>query len=119
MLTKERKFQKTLDLYTQVIESGSTWGMTTYEDVLQNKRIISLTDAQGTGPNDKYIQRQNVSTSTKNNDYHFSKSQLKIGQMKITDNNLDDSYKHVRNGSRPKNEIKLTLKKVEEWYDYN
>lgn len=113
MLTKERKFQKTLDLYTQVIESGSTWGMTTYEDVLQNKRIISLTDAYGTGPNDKYIQRQNVSTSTQNNDYHFSKNQLQIGQIKITDNNLDDSYKHVRNGYRPKNEIELKLKKVE------
>lgn len=113
MLTKEAKFQKVLNLYTKVIESGSTWGMTTYDDVIQNKRIISLTDAKGSGPNDKYVQRQNVSTSTQNNDYHYSKSQLQIGQLKITDITLDDSYKYVRNGSRPKNDIELKLKKVE------
>ena len=34
MLTKEAKFQKVLNLYTKVIESGSTWGMTTYDDVI-------------------------------------------------------------------------------------
>ena len=33
MLSEERKFLKLVDLYTQVVESGSTWGVQTDEDV--------------------------------------------------------------------------------------
>lgn len=112
MLSKERKFQKMLDLYTQVIESGSTWGITSYEDVLRNKRLSSMTESKGT-PDDKYIQRQNVSTANQNHDYHYSRNKLSgINQANVAPIDFDDSYTNVKSGSKPKNEIKLQLKKV-------
>lgn len=36
MLSEERKFLKLVDLYTQVVESGSTWGVQNDEDVVIN-----------------------------------------------------------------------------------
>lgn len=114
MLTKEDKFQKILNLYTKVVDAGLTWGISSDEELIQNQRMVSLTDNKNTGPNVKYILRQNVSTSNQSNDNRFAKNYLQVGQNNLNHMGLNNDYQHVKNGSRPKNDIELKLKKFVE-----
>lgn len=40
MLTKEDKFQKTLKLYTMVVEAGLTWGINDDNDITKQNSVI-------------------------------------------------------------------------------
>ena len=40
MLSEERKFLKLVDLYTQVMESGSTWGIQSDDDLALAKEAL-------------------------------------------------------------------------------
>ena len=42
MVSKERKFLKTVDLYSMVVDAGLTWGFTDYEEVAEHKRLTGL-----------------------------------------------------------------------------
>ena len=112
MLTKEAKFQKILNLYTKVVDAGLTWGISSDEELIQNQRMVSITDNKNSGPNVKYILRQNANISNQNNDNRFAKNYLQVGQNNLNHMGLNNDYQHVKNGSRPKNDIKLKLKKV-------
>ena len=57
MVSKERKFLKMVDLYTQVVESGLTWGFSDYEELAEHKRLTGLFATQISRQNDKYEQR--------------------------------------------------------------
>lgn len=54
MVSKERKFLKTVDLYSRVVDAGLTWGFTDYEEVAEHKRLTGLFATQ--------ISRQNLCT---------------------------------------------------------
>ena len=46
-----------VDLYTQVVESGLTWGFSDYEELAEHKRLTGLFATQISRQNDKYEQR--------------------------------------------------------------
>lgn len=65
MISKERKFLKLVDLYTQVIESGSTWGVQNDEDIIINTQAGKRRNHRWNRFN-KYISRHSAHLDTLN-----------------------------------------------------
>lgn len=98
MISEERKFLKLLDLYTQVVESGSTWGVQSDEDVAMmiqaTKRRFVVHD-----PEAKYTVRQTacLPETMKRTNY----LNRVVGSSCFMYDTLDvqDSYPNVRTGT--------------------
>lgn len=65
MLSEERKFLKLVDLYTQVVESGSTWGVQTDEDIALTQ-LATRRRGHRWNWSDKYTFRHSAHTETLN-----------------------------------------------------
>lgn len=99
MVSKERKFLKMVDLYTQVVESGSTWGFTDYEEVAEHKRLTGLFATQISRQNDKYEQRHTADLKAQSKEFGYVQPSngVPIFNDEVVD--LDNTYKYVRTGS--------------------
>lgn len=98
MLSKERKFLKVLDLYTQVVESGSTWGVQNDEDIAMmiqaTKRRFVVHD-----PEAKYTVRQTacLPENTKRTTYV---NRIMGNSCSMYDTlEVQDNYPNVRTGT--------------------
>lgn len=99
MLSEERKFLKTVDLYTQVVESGLTWGFTDYEEVAEHKRLTGLFATQISRQNDKYEERHTADLKAQSKEFGYVQPS---NGVPIFDNvivDLDNTYKYVRTGT--------------------
>lgn len=99
MVSKERKFLKMVDLYTQVVESGLTWGFTDYEEVAEHKRLTGLFATQISRQNDKYEQRHTADLQAQSKEFGYVQPSngVPIFNDEVVD--LDNTYKYVRTGS--------------------
>lgn len=99
MVSKERKFLKMVDLYTQVVESGLTWGFTDYEEVAEHKRLTGLFATQISRQNDKYEQRHTADLKAQSKEFGYVQPSngVPIFNDEVVD--LDNTYKYVRTGS--------------------
>lgn len=99
MLSEERKFLKLVDLYTQVVESGLTWGFTDYEEVAEHKRLTGLFATQISRQNDKYEERHTADLKAQSKEFGYVQpnNRVPIFNNEIVD--LDDTYKYVRTGT--------------------
>ena len=99
MVSKERKFLKMVDLYTQVVDSGLTWGFTDYEEVAEHKRLTGLFATQISRQNDKYEQRHiaDLQAQSKEFGYVQPSNGVPIFNDEVVD--LDNTYKYVRTGT--------------------
>lgn len=99
MVSKERKFLKMVDLYTQVVESGLTWGFTNYEEVAEHKRLTGLFATQISRQNDKYEQRHTADLKAQSKEFGYVQPSngVPIFNNEVVD--LDNTYKYVRTGS--------------------
>lgn len=109
MLTKEDKFQKVLNLYTKVVDAGLTWGINDDSDITKQNNVIGKKNKWY----EKYIDRQTAIIYSQNKEFKFTMNKLEIGQTLTHEKGVNNEYKYVKNGSRPKNNIQLKLKKVE------
>ena len=50
---------------------------------------------------------------SQNKEFKFVQNKLEIGQTYTHEKGINNEYKYVKNGSRPKNNIELKLTKVE------
>ena len=99
MVSKERKFLKMVDLYTQGVESGLTWGFTDYEEVAEHKRLTGLFATQISRQNDKYEQRHTADLQAQSKEFGYVQPSngVPIFNDEVVD--LDNTYKYVRTGS--------------------
>ena len=99
MVSKERKFIKMVDLYTQVVESGLTWGFTDYEEVAEHKRLTGLFATQISRQNDKYEQRHTADLKAQSKEFGYVQPSngVPIFNDEVVD--LDNTYKYVRTGT--------------------
>ena len=99
MLSEERKFLKMVDLYTQVVESGLTWGFTDYEEVAEHKRLTGLFATQISRQNDKYEQRHTADLKAQSKEFGYVQPSngVPIFNDEVVD--LDNTYKYVRTGT--------------------
>lgn len=86
MISEERKFLKLVDLYTQVFESGSTWGVQNDEDVVINT-YAGRRRGHRTNVTDKYIFRQSAHLNVPQKDKDFL--------TRITDGVRSDEFTEV------------------------
>lgn len=99
MVSKERKFLKMVDLYTQVVESGLTWGFSDYEEVAEHKRLTGLFATQISRQNDKYEQRHTADLKAQSKEFGYIQPSngVPIFNDEVVD--LDNTYKYVRTGT--------------------
>lgn len=99
MVSKERKFLKMVDLYTQVVESGLTWGFSDYEEVAEHKRLTGLFATQISRQNDKYEQRHTADLQAQSKEFGYVQPSngVPIFNDEVVD--LDNTYKYVRTGT--------------------
>ena len=99
MVSKERKFLKTVDLYSMVVDAGLTWGFTDYEEVAEHKRLTGLFATQISRQNDKYEQRHTADLKAQSKEFGYVQPSngVPIFNDEIVD--LDNTYKYVRTGS--------------------
>lgn len=99
MVSNERKFLKMVDLYTQVVESGLTWGFTDYEEVAEHKRLTGLFATQISRQNDKYEQRHTADLKAQSKEFGYVQPSngVPIFNDEVVD--LDNTYKYVRTGT--------------------
>lgn len=99
MVSKERKFLKMVDLYTQVVESGLTWGFSDYEEVAEHKRLTGLFATQISRQNDKYEQRHTADLKAQSKEFGYVQPSngVPIFNDEVVD--LDNTYKYVRTGT--------------------
>lgn len=101
MISEERKFLKLVDLYTQVFESGSTWGVQNDEDVVINT-YAGRRRGHRTNVNDKYTFRQSAHLNVPQKDKDFLTQSM--GGIMSDDFievalELNQNYPYVRTGS--------------------
>jgi hypothetical protein len=99
MLSEERKFLKTVDLYSKVVDAGLTWGFTDYEEVAEHKRLTGLFATQISRQNDKYEQRHTADLKAQSKEFGYVQPS---NGVPIFDNvivDLDNAYKYVRTGT--------------------
>lgn len=113
MLTKEAKFQKTLKLYNMVKDAGLTWGINDKNEMIKHQIAIGKRNAKNIKWYEKYIDRQTAIIYSQNKEFKFTMNKLEIGQTHTHEKGINNEYKYVKNGSRPKNNLQLKLKKVE------
>lgn len=99
MVSKEGKFLKMVDLYTQVVESGLTWGFSDYEEVAEHKRLTGLFATQISRQNDKYEQRHTADLKAQSKEFGYIQPSngVPIFNDEVVD--LDNTYKYVRTGT--------------------
>lgn len=99
MVSKERKFLKMVDLYTQVVESGLTWGFSDYEELAEHKRLTGLFATQISRQNDKYEQRHTADLKAQSTEFGYVQPSngVPIFNDEVVD--LDNTYKYVRTGT--------------------
>ena len=99
MVSKERKFLKMVDLYTQVVESGLTWGFSDYEELAEHKRLTGLFATQISRQNDKYEQRNTADLKAQSKEFGYVQPSngVPIFNDEVVD--LDNTYKYVRTGT--------------------
>ena len=99
MVSKERKFLKMVDLYTQVVESGLTWGFSDYEELAEHKRLTGLFATQISRQNDKYEQRHTADLKAQSKEFGYVQPSnvVPIFNDEVVD--LDNTYKYVRTGT--------------------
>ena len=99
MVSKERKFLKMVDLYTQVVESGLTWGFSDYEELAEHKRLTGLFATQISRQNDKYEQRHTADLKAQSKEFGYVQQSngVPIFNDEVVD--LDNTYKYVRTGT--------------------
>lgn len=88
-----------VDLYTQVVESGLTWGFSDYEEVAEHKRLTGLFATQISRQNDKYEQRHTADLKAQSKEFGYVQPSngVPIFNDEVVD--LDNTYKHVRTGT--------------------
>ena len=99
MLSEERKFLKTVDLYSKIVDAGLTWGFSDYEDVAEHKRLTGLFATQISRQNDKYEERHTADLKAQSKEFGYVQPS---NGVPIFDNvivDLDNTYKYVRTGS--------------------
>lgn len=98
MLSEERKFLKLVDLYTQVVESGSTWGVQSDDDVAMmiqaTKRIFVVYD-----PDEKYIVRQTACMKESPKQMNYLNRVRGIKDSISDSLDVQDNYPNVRTGT--------------------
>ena len=99
MLSEERKFLKLVDLYTQVVESGLTWGFTDYEEVAEHKRLTGLFATQISRQNDKYEERHTADLKAQSKEFGYVQPSNRVPIFNNGIVDLDDTYKYVRTGT--------------------
>lgn len=98
MLSEERKFLKLVDLYTQVMESGSTWGIQSDDDLalakeaLKHRRIYI-------DPNEKYVVRQTAYMKESPKQMHYLNRARSITHSVCDSLDVQDTYENVRTGT--------------------
>ena len=99
MVSKERNFLKMVDLYTQVVESGLTWGFSDYEELAEHKRLTGLFATQISRQNDKYEQRHTADLKAQSKEFGYVQPSngVPIFNDEVVD--LDNTYKYVRTGT--------------------
>lgn len=99
MVSKERKFLKMVDLYTQVVESGLTWGFSDYEELAEHKRLTGLFATQISRQNDKYEQRHTADLKAQSKEFGYVQPSngVPIFNDEVVD--LDNTCKYVRTGT--------------------
>lgn len=99
MVSKERKFLKMVDLYTQVVELGLTWGFSDYEELAEHKRLTGLFATQISRQNDKYEQRHTADLKAQSKEFGYVQPSngVPIFNDEVVD--LDNTYKYVRTGT--------------------
>lgn len=99
MVSKERKFLKMVDLYTQVVESGLTWGFSDYEELAEHKWLNGLFATQISRQNDKYEQRHTADLKAQSKEFGYVQPSngVPIFNDEVVD--LDNTYKYVRTGT--------------------
>lgn len=99
MVSKERKFLKTVDLYSMVVDAGLTWGFTDYEEVAEHKRLTGLFATQISRQNDKYEQRHTADLKAQSKEFGYVQPSngVPIFNDEVVD--LDNTYKYVRIGT--------------------
>ena len=99
MVSKERKFLKTVDLYSKVVDAGLTWGFTDYEEVAEHKRLTGLFATRISRQNDKYEERHTADLKAQSKEFGYVQPS---NGVPIFDNvivDLDNTYKYVKTGS--------------------
>lgn len=99
MVSKERKFLKTVELYSMVVDAGLTWGFTDYEEVAEHKRLTGLFATQISRQNDKYEERHTADLKAQSKEFGYVQPS---NGVPIFDNvivDLDNTYKYVRTGT--------------------
>ena len=99
MVSKERKFLKTVDLYSKVVDAGLTWGFTEYEEVAEHKLLTGLFATRISRQNDKYEERHTVDLKAQSKEFGYVQPS---NGVPIFDNvivDLDNTYKYVKTGS--------------------
>lgn len=88
-----------VDLYTQVVESGLTWGFSDYEEVAEHKRLTGLFTTQISRQNDKYEQRHTADLKAQSKEFGYVQPSngVPIFNDEVVD--LDNTYKYVRTGT--------------------
>ena len=88
-----------VDLYTQVVESGLTWGFSDYEEVAEHKRLTGLFATQISRQNDKYEQRHTADLKAQSKEFGYAQPSngVPIFNDEVVD--LDNTYKYVRTGT--------------------
>ena len=88
-----------VDLYTQVVESGLTWGFSDYDEVAEHKRLTGLFATQISRQTDKYEERHTADLKAQSKEFGYVQPSngLPIFNDEVVD--LDNTYKYVRTGS--------------------
>lgn len=98
MLSEERKFLKLVELYNQVVESGSTWGIQSDDDLalakeaLKHRRIYI-------DPNEKYVVRQTACMKDSPKQTNYLNRVRGITHSVSDSIDVQDTYPNVRAGT--------------------
>ena len=99
MVSKERKFLKTVDLYSMVVDAGLTWGFTDYEEVAEHKRLTGLFATQISRQNDKYEERHTADLKAQSKEFGYVQPSNGVPIFDDVIVDLDNTYKYVKTGS--------------------
>lgn len=99
MVSKERKFLKTVDLYSRVVDAGLTWGFSDYEEVAEHKRLTGLFATRISRQNDKYEERHTADLKAQSKEFGYVQPSNGVHIFDDVIVDLDNTYKYVKTGS--------------------
>ena len=88
-----------VDLYTQVVESGLTWGFSDYDEVAEHKRLTGLFATQISRQNDKYEERHTADLKAQSKEFGYVQPSNGVPIFDDVIVDLDNTYKYVKTGS--------------------